>query len=404
MADDHAGPPTAASAVSDKPAARSDAKADAATATDARRGQARKRLFGMVGLAVLAAVILYGLYWFLVASHYIATDDAYVGADSAQVTPLVSGAIKAVHVADTQTVKAGDVLVEIDPADASLAVARADAEYQRAVRTVRGDLATQDALAAQVGARGADIARAKAQVESARADVAKAKVDLDRRQALAASGAVSGDELTAAKNAYTTAQAALAAAEAASAQAAATQKAAEASLQAQAVMTQGSVDENPQVAAARAQLNTAKLDLERTTLRSPVDGIVTRRNVQVGQRVAVGAQLMTIVPTTQVYVDANFKEGQLKKVTIGQPVTLQSDIYGGGVTYHGKVAGLSGGTGSAFALIPAQNATGNWIKVVQRLPVRVQLDPQELADHPLRVGLSMKAKIDVSQTGQTPAR
>jgi membrane fusion protein (multidrug efflux system) len=389
MADDQAGAPTAAA---DKP------KPAPTAPVDPRKAQARKRLFGMLGLAVLAAGVLYGLYWFLVASHYVSTDDSYVGADVAQVTPLVSGAVKAVRVADTQMVKAGDVLVEIDPADATLAVARADAEYQRALRAVRGDLATQGALSAQVTARGADIARARSQVESARADVAKAKLDYDRRQALAQSGAVSGEELTTAKTAYTNAQSMLAGAQAVAAQAVATEKAAEGQLAAQAVMTQGSVDSNPQVAAARAALNTAKLDLERTTLRAPVDGVITRRQVQVGQRVQSGTPLMTIVPTGQVYVDANFKESQLRKVGVGQPATLESDLYGGGVTFHGKVVGLSGGTGSAFALIPAQNATGNWIKVVQRLPVRIKLDPQELADHPLRVGLSMKAKLDVSRT------
>jgi membrane fusion protein (multidrug efflux system) len=388
MADDQAGPPTAAA---DK------TKSAGPSPEDTRKKAARSRLFGMLGLGVAAVAILYGLYYFLVASHFVSTDDAYVGADSAQVTPLVSGAVKSVSVADTQAVKAGDVLVEIDPADATLAVARAEAEYQRAIRTVKGDLATQDALSAQVGARGADIGRAKANIDAAKAEVAKAKVDYDRRQALANSGAVSGEELTSAKTALTNAQASLAGMVAAAANATASQKAAQSQLEAQQVMTQGSVDANPQVASARAQLNTAKLDLERTTLRAPMDGVVTRRNVQVGQRIQVGAPLMTIVPTTQVYVDANFKEGQLRKVGIGQAATLESDLYGGGVKYHGKVIGLSGGTGSAFALIPAQNATGNWIKVVQRLPVRIQLDPQELTQHPLRVGLSMKAKIDMSR-------
>ncbi len=312
-------------------------------------------------------------------------------------TPLVSGAVKAVHVADTQAVKAGDVLVEIDPADAQLAVSRADAEYQRAVRSVRSDLATEDSLSAQVGARAADVGGAKARLEGARADEAKAKIDYERRQALAASGAVSGDELTSAKSAYTNAQAGVAGAQAVLGQTQAAEKSAQSQLAALHVQTEGSVDANPQVAAARAALNTAKLDLERTTLRAPVDGVVTHRAVQVGQRVQVGAQLMTIVPTSQVYVDANFKEAQLRKVGIGQSAEMESDLYGGAVKYHGKVVGLSGGTGSAFALIPAQNATGNWIKVVQRLPVRIQLDPQELAQHPLRVGLSMKAKIDLSR-------
>jgi membrane fusion protein (multidrug efflux system) len=395
MADDHAGAPTAAAG---KPASVQSAP------VDPRKAEARKRMFGMLGIGVLAAGVLYTLYIVLIASHFVSTDDAYVGADVAQVTPLVSGAVKAVHVADTQSVKAGDVLVEIDPADATLAVARADAEYQRALRTVRGDLATQGALGAQVAARGADINRAKSQVDSATAEVAKAKLDYDRRQALAQSGAVSGEELTAAKTAYTNAQAMLAGAQAAAAQAVATQKAAEGQLAASAEMTQGSVEANPMVASARAALNTAKLDLERTTLRAPVDGIVTRRQVQVGQRVQSGTPLMTIVPTGALYVDANFKEGQLRKVGVGQPAELESDLYGGGVKYHGTVVGLSGGTGSAFALIPAQNATGNWIKVVQRLPVRIKLDAQELASHPLRVGLSMKAKLDVSHKAETPVR
>jgi membrane fusion protein (multidrug efflux system) len=392
MADDQAGPPPTATSDKIKPSPA------AAAAEDARKKAARKRLFGLLGLGLVAAVVLYGLYYFLVASHFVSTDDAYVGADVAQVTPLVSGPVKAVHVADTQAVKAGDLLVEIDPADASLAVARADAEYQRAVRTVKGDLATQDALAAQVGARGADVGHAKATVEAARADVAKAKVDYDRRQALANTGAVSGEELTTAKTAYTNAQSNLTGAEAALAQANATQKAAESQLAAQQVMTEGAVDANPQVAAARAALNTARLDLERATIRAPIDGVVTRRQVQVGQRVQVGSPLMTLVPTGQVYVDANFKEAQLRQVQVGQCATLESDLYGGGVKYHGRVTGLSGGTGSAFALIPAQNATGNWIKVVQRLPVRIQLQPDELAQHPLRVGLSMKAKIDLGCT------
>ena len=323
MADDQAGAPAAAKT------------APANTAEDNRKKAARGRLFTILGIAVAGVAVLYALYFFLFASHFVSTDDAYVGADSAQVTPLVSGAVKAVRVADTQSVKAGDVLVEIDPADAALAVARADADYQRAVRTVKSDLANTDAMQAQVGARGADIGRAKAQADAARAEVAKAKVDYDRRQALAASGAVSGEELTATKTALTNAQANLAAAEAAAAQAVAQQKGAQAQLIASQVQTAGSVD-------------------------------------------------------------ANFKESQLRKVVIGQRAELESDLYGGHAKYHGKVVGLSGGTGSAFALIPAQNATGNWIKVVQRLPVRIALDPQELAQHPLRVGLSMKAKIDLS--------
>ena len=308
MADDHAGALTAAVAASPSPPPKPAPKA-AGSPIRARRRRASACSACSAWPWWPSPVPFYGLCaGFLVASHYVATDDAYVGAEVAQVTPLVGGAVKAVHVAETQSVKAGDVLVEIDPADATLAVARADAEYQRAVRMVKSDLANTDALSAQVTAHDADITRAKAQADAARAEVAKAKVDNDRRLALAASGAVSGEELTATKTALTNAQANLAAAEAAAAQAVATQKAAQGTLAAQAVMTQGSVNDNPQVAAARAALNTAKLDLERTTLRSPVDGVVTRRNVQVGQRVQSGTPLMTIVPISQVYVDANFKE------------------------------------------------------------------------------------------------
>jgi membrane fusion protein (multidrug efflux system) len=391
MADDQSGPQPTAAAEKAKPP-------PGVSADDGRKAAARKRLFGFLGLGLVAAVLLYGLYFFLVASHYVSTDDAYVGADVAQVTPLVSGPVKAVHVADTQAVRAGDVLVEVDPSDAQLAVARADADYQRAVRTVKADLANQDALSAQVGVRNADVGGAIARVEGAKADEAKAKVDYDRRQALAATGAVSGDELTAAKTAYTNAQVGVAGAQAALGQAQAAQKAAQSQLEALAVQTEGAVENNPQVAAARAALNSARLDLERTTIRAPIAGIVTRRQVQVGQRVQVGSQLMTLVPDSQVYVDANFKESQLRKVQVGQCVTMESDLYGGGQKYHGKVVGLSGGTGSAFALIPAQNATGNWIKVVQRLPVRVQLQADELAKRPLRVGLSMKATIDLNCT------
>jgi membrane fusion protein (multidrug efflux system) len=181
------------------------------------------------------------------------------------------------------------------------------------------------------------------------------------------------------------------------AQAHANLRAAQGQREANLVLISGTpLDQNPEVAAARARLDAAKLALERTVIRSPIDGVVSKKQVQVGQEVQAGTPLMTVVPVNAVYVDANFKEVQLKKVRIGQPVTLTSDLYGGGVKFHGRVVGLSGGTGSAFSLIPAQNASGNWIKVVQRLPVRIALDPKELAEHPLRVGLSMKAKIDVS--------
>jgi membrane fusion protein (multidrug efflux system) len=385
------------------PAQGQDAPEDPAKAQ--KRGAQRRGLFLLLGGVLAVAGIGFFLYWLLVGSHYVSTDNAYVGADLAQVTPLVSGAVIQVRVADTQPVKRGDVLVVIDPADAQVAAERAQAQYDQAVRQVRQDFATGDQLEAQVAARDADLARAAAQLASAQSDLAKTKVDLDRREALAASGAVSGEELTSAKNAYQTAVANLAATKAAGAQAVANKKAAEAQLQAQQALTKGvSAENNPAAQAAKAALDQAKLDLSRTVIAAPIDGVVTKRQVQVGQRVAVGAPLMTIAPLGAVYVDANFKETQLRKVRIGQPVTLKSDKYGGHVEFHGRVAGVGGGTGSAFAVIPAQNATGNWIKVVQRLPVRIELDAQELRAHPLEVGLSVDAKINVANPGDDQPR
>ncbi|MFP5433070.1 MAG: HlyD family efflux transporter periplasmic adaptor subunit, partial [Alphaproteobacteria bacterium] len=227
--------------------------------------------------------------------------------------------------------------------------------------------------------------------------VEKARVDLQRREALVGDGAVSGDEVTSARTAFAAARAALDVARASVTTAQATRSAASGQLAANDALVRGSqVDTDPAVMAAQAKLDAAKLDLERTTIRAPIDGVVTKRQVQVGQRVAQGSPIMTIVPLAQVYVDANFKERQLGKVKVGMPAKVTADIYGGDVVYHGKVVGFSGGTGASLSLIPAQNATGNWIKVVQRLPVRIALDPKELAAHPLRVGLSTEVEIDLS--------
>jgi membrane fusion protein (multidrug efflux system) len=360
----------------------------------------RNLLFMGLGGAVLFVGLAWLIYYVLVASHYVSTDDAYVGADVAQVTPLVAGAVQEVRVADTQAVKQGDILALIDPADAKVTAERAEAEYNSAIRRVQQSFATTDQLSAQIAARDADIARAKAQVGAAESDVAKAKVDLERRQALASTGAVSGEELTTARNNYQTALANLKAAQAATVQADANKRSAQSQYQAQSALTKGAgVQANPDVLAAKAALDAAKLDLTRTVIRAPIDGVIARRQVQVGQRVAVGTPLMTVVPMSAVYVDANFKEVQLRNVRIGQEATMKSDKYAGKVTYHGVVVGIGGGTGAAFALIPAQNATGNWIKVVQRLPVRIRLDPKQLRDFPLEVGLSMKTKIHLTGGG-----
>ena len=357
----------------------------------------RNRLLAILAVVVVGIGILYGLWDWLVASRSVETDNAYVGADSAQVTPLVAGPVSKVLVSETQIVKAGQPLVVINDADARLSVEQAEAALGQAERRVRGYFVNDQTLAAQLDARQSDVGRAEAQAVSAKADYDRAKIDLDRRQALVSSGAVSGEELSSAQDAFARAKAAMTAAEAARADAAATRSAAESSREANRVLISGEpVEQNPEVAAARARLDSAKLALARTVLLAPIDGVVSKRSVQVGQQVQVGQTLMAVVPVGAAYVDANFKEGQLRKVRIGQPATLTSDLYGGGVKFHGHVVGLSGGTGSAFSLIPAQNASGNWIKVVQRIPVRIAIDPADLTQHPLRVGLSMKTSIDVA--------
>jgi membrane fusion protein (multidrug efflux system) len=345
---------------------------------------------GVIGVAVAA-------YWALYASHFVSTDNAYTAVEVAQITPSYGGIVAEVQVKDTQTVKKGDILVVIDATDAKLAAAQAAAELDRAKRRVKSYVATDSNLAAQISAREADEKRANAQLASAQADFERAKLDLTRRDALLASGSVSGDEFTRAQNAFAGAEANLAAAKSAVAQSVANLRSAIAAKDANAALiSDTTVDSNPEVLAAQARLDQAKVDLERTVIRAPLDGVVAKRQVQIGQRVQVGAPLMAVVPVGDMYVDANFKEVQLAKVRIGQPVTLHADLYGKSVSYSGVVEGFAGGSGSAFSAIPAQNATGNWIKVVQRLPVRVKLDPAQLQAKPLKVGLSMSAEIDTS--------
>jgi len=362
---------------------------------DALNKQRRKRMFLALAGTVAIGALGYGLYSYLYASNFVSTDDAYTSAETAQVTPAVAGIVRAVHVSDTQHVERGDVLVELDDTDARLALEQADAELARSLRRVRGYVANDDSLAAQIAARTSEEKRAAAQLAAASADYDRAKIDLTRREALIKSGSVSGDELTKARNAFETAEANLAAARAASEQARANHFAAIGSREANAVLIADSTeDNNPEVVLARARRDQARVNLERTIVRAPVSGVVARRTVQLGQQVQAGASLLSVVPIADMHVDANFKEGQLHKVRIGQPVKVTSDLYGRSVTYHGKVEGLAGGTGSAFATIPAQNATGNWIKVVQRVPVRIKVDAGELASRPLQLGLSMTATID----------
>lgn len=267
----------------------------------------RKKAFTLLGAVVGVCAFLFVLYWTFYGSRYVSTDNAYTATEVAQVTPEVDGTIKAVNVVDTNSVKAGDVLVEIDPRDMQVAYDKAKANYDRA------------------------------------------KIDYERRLALAASGSVSADELTRSEN---------------------------------------------ELAQTSASFREATLNLERTTIKAPIDGVVAKRQVQLGQRVRAGAPLMVIVPLHDLHVDANFKENELENIRVGQKVRLTADLYGGRVVYQGVVDGFSGGTGAAFAAIPAQNATGNWIKVVQRVPVRIRLQPDELAANPLSVGVSMRARID----------
>jgi len=373
------------------------------SAADAHLKKRRNARLGLLGGVVMLAAIGSTAYWELHAVHFVSTDNAYAAAEVAQITPAVGGTVLEVKVSDTQAVKEGDVLLVIDPTDAKLAVAQATAELDRATRRVKSYMANDNNLSAQISAREADAQRASAQLAAAQADFERAKVDLQRRQALVASGSVSGDELTRAKNGFDAASAQLAAAKAAAAQVTANQRSAVAAKEANAALiSHSTVDTNPEVLAARARLDQAQMDLARTVIRAPLDGVVAQRRVQLGQRVQPGMPLMAVVPVNDIYVDANFKEVQLEKVRVGQSVTLHADIYGKNVTYHGVVAGFSGGSGSAFAAIPAQNATGNWIKVVQRLPVRVQLDAVELQANPLKVGLSMSATID-TRTGEKQA-
>ncbi|MBC8733576.1 HlyD family secretion protein [Paraburkholderia sp. UCT2] len=388
-----------------------DSPASAASAAPVDTGAAagappsnRKKLFALLGGAILVAGLGYASYWHFVASHYVSTDNAYTAAEVASITPAVSGIVKSVPVVNTQRVHQGDVLAVVDDTDAKIALAQAEADLGRAERKVRGYVATDTQLAAQVSARAADETRMAAQIASAQADFDRAAIDLQRREVLAHTGSVSGEELSNARAASATARAALDAARAAASQAKASRDAAVGSLEANRVLiADTTVDTNPEVLLARAKRDQARVDLERTVLRAPVDGVVASRQVQVGQRVQTGTTLMKVVPIESVYVDANYKETQLGKVHIGQPVELKSDLYGSKVVYHGKVEGFSGGSGSAFAMIPAQNATGNWIKVVQRLPVRVRIDPAELRAHPLGINLSMEATVDTRGGNDAPA-
>lgn len=360
------------------------AAATASAAPEAPAGNGKRRR----ALTALAAVVIvagggWGVYEWLVASHYEDTDNAYVQGNVIQITPQIGGTVMAINADDTDFVKAGQPLVQLDPADAKVSLEQSEAALAQAVRQVRTLYANNGSLAAQVTLRQSDIVKAQS-------DIAKAQDDLQRRRALSSNGAVSKEELNHAETQLDTAKSQLAAAQAGVV-------AAKEALASNQSLTDGtSVAQHPSVLAAAAKVREAYLATQRVAMPAPVDGYVAKRTVQLGQRVAAGTPMMSIVPLNQLWVDANFKEVQLRNIRIDQPVKLTADVYGKKVEYSGKVAGLGVGTGSAFALLPAQNATGNWIKVVQRVPVRIALDPEQLKANPLRIGLSMDAEIDIS--------
>ena len=343
----------------------------------------RRALTALASIVVLAGAG-WGVYEWLVASHYESTDNAYVQGNVIQITPQIGGTVMAIMADDTDLVKAGQPLVQLDPSDARVALEQAEAALAQAVRLARTLYANNGSLAAQVTLRQADIVRAQS-------DIARAQDDLKRRQALSGNGAVSKEELNHSETALANAKSQLAAAQAGV-------LSAREQLTSNQSLTEGtSVERHPSVLAAAAKVREAYLATQRVAMPAPVEGYVAKRTVQLGQRVAAGTPMMSIVPLNQLWVDANFKEVQLRNIRIDQPVKLTADLYGKKVEYDGRVAGLGVGTGSAFALLPAQNATGNWIKVVQRVPVRIALDPEQLKANPLRVGLSMDAEIDISK-------
>jgi len=348
--------------------------------------QRKPALLAVAGLT-LALGLAYGGYWAIYQRHFEATDNAYVQAPVVQITPQVGGTVLAVLADDTDAVKTGQPLVRLDPADAKLALERAESQLAQTVREVRTLYANNATFDATIRLREAEVARMQS-------DVARATDDVNRRKPLLASGAVGGEEM---KHAETT----LAVAKSALAGAVSALNAAQEQAASNRMLTEGtSVEKHPNVERAAAAVREAFLALQRTEVLAPVTGQVARRTVQVGQRIAPGTPLMSVVPLEQVWVEANFKEVQLRQMRIGQPVKLTADLYGSKIEYAGHVAGVGAGTGAAFALLPAQNATGNWIKVVQRVPVRVELDAKQLAEHPLRVGLSMEATVDIApQTG-----
>ena len=332
----------------------------------------RRKVLAGITASFIAVGAAYAAYYALVLSKYQETDNAYVGGNLVTLSSQVTGNVEAIRADETQLVQAGAEIVKLDPADAEVALRQAEAKLGATVRQERqrySDVGQYDALVAQ-----------------RRLALKNAEEDLARRKPLAADHTVSGEDVEHARQAVANAKAAIAVAE----------------QQAQAARAGVSgvpLADHPAVQAARADYIAAWLAARRNAILAPVSGYVAKRSVQVGAHVTPGTALLSIVPLDQLWVDANFKESELRDIRVGQPATIEADIYGSKVTYHGKVVGLAAGTGSAFSLLPAQNASGNWIKVVQRVPVRISLDPKELAEHPLRVGLSATVDVDIANQG-----
>ena len=343
----------------------------AAPPPPAGRPLLRRRLLTALAIIVLVGLAIWAVFHFLLAKPEEETDDAYVAGDVVAITARDPGTIVALHADNTQAVRAGQPLIDLDPTTADVNLAAAEAELARAVRGTRSDFS-------RVGEANAAVVQAEAQLAAARADYA-------RREGAAREGAVSGEELSHAADQVKVASAAL-------------NLARSRRTQAQATVQGTAVGTNPAVLAAIANYRRAAIVRSHMHIVSPIDGVVAQRQAQLGQQIAAGTPLMAVVPLGRLWVDANFRETQLKDLRIGQPATVVADAYGDEVVYHGRVVGLSAGSGNAFALLPPQNASGNWIKIVQRVPVRIMLDPKELRANPLRIGLSVMATVDTADT------
>ncbi|WP_416347476.1 efflux RND transporter periplasmic adaptor subunit [Acerihabitans sp. TG2] len=328
----------------------------------------RRMLLSILLAVIIIAAIAFGIYYWLYGRFFESTDDAYVTGNLVQITPRVAGTVTAITADDGDFVQKGQVLVRLDPSDTMVNQENAEANLAKIVRQVRGLYSNVDNY--------------KAMVAASKIQLQQAKEDYQRRANLARDGAISQEELSHSRDALTSAQTSLTS----------SKQQLDTTF---ALVDDTTISSHPDVQIAAAQLRQAYLDNVRSTMVAPVSGYVAKRSVQVGSRVQPGSALMAVVPLDQIWIDANFKETQLLDMRIGQPVEISADLYGGAVTYHGKVESLGVGTGSAFSLLPAQNASGNWIKIVQRLPVRISLDPDSLDKFPLRIGLSTNVTVNL---------